>query len=316
MKKFKLLAMMTVVLTIFSACQKDELAVEQPTEQLTIFGDQLIGVSVDNNCLILESEGDFQKLLDYLVQEGDDFFPEFEKTMNFDSYRAYYERNPGRSEKLIDDLVATILNPEGAIQIGDYLFKTNFKDEKTEVYPLNELKSENITGSRSPILFNWTDDVFALLNNEAVLKSYCSSDQDRKYDSDFVGWENSNSNFYFTAQAKLCYQNLGFIHTIISKFKIVNYRYSSGTKPIFLFEMDINGHYDRKNESIRTINEHIEGHVRNHDDEISWRPFYGTRRVQSFSLTSSFSYVASMYSITPFYDGYAANFTQLSISCN
>lgn len=318
MKKFNLFVLLAVVLTIFSACQKDDVQVEKTKEQASVLDDQLmnIGFSVDNNCLVLENETEFQKLLDYLVQKGDDHFPEFEKAISFDSYRSYFERNPGRSEKLVDDLVATILNPDGVIQIGDYLFKVNFKDEKTEVYPLNELKSKEITGQSEPILFNWSDDVFALLNHDAMLKSYCTSDQDKKYDEPYFGGDDNGNDFWFTSQAKLNYQNFGFVHTIISKFKIISYLYSHGQKPIFIFKMDISGYYDRKRESRRTINKHIEGQVRDNDDEVSWRPFYGTRRVESFSLTSKYSTEVFTYGLFPFVNGYTDDFAELNIGCN
>ncbi|SFF66176.1 hypothetical protein [Sunxiuqinia elliptica] len=320
MKKFNLLAVMAVVLTLFSACQQEELEVQQSDEKL-VMDEQLkqIAFSVDENCLNFESEQELQKLLDYLVEKGDNFFPYFEENVGFDSYRSYYEDKPGRSEKMIDDLIATVISPEGTIVIGNYLFKVNFESEKTEVYSMTEisggLKNLSMYDASEPIVFRWTDDIFAILNDEVMLKSYCNSDQDRKHSSIFTGSE-ADKNFWFEAQAKLNYQNFGFIHTIISKFKITSYKYSSGARPIFLFVMDIDGYYDRKRESRRSVNEHIQKDVRNHDDEVSWRPFYGTRRVQSFSIETNFSYKVLQYGISPFYNGFTDNVTQLSISCN
>jgi len=322
MKKFNLFVLLAVVLTIFSACQKDDIQVERTETQAKVYDAQLmnIGFSVDNNCLVLKDEEEFQKLLDYLVQKGDDSFPEFEKTVGFDSYRSYYEENPGRSEKLVDDLIATVISPKAEIQIGNHLFKINFKEERTEVYTLRDsssnLKSSKIDNSSEPTLYKWTDDIFGLLNHDAMLKSYCTSDQDKKYDEAYFGGDDNGNDFWFTAQAKLNYQNFGFVHTIISKFKIISYLYSDGQRPIFIFKMNLSGYYDRRRESRRTVDEHIEGQVRDNDDGISWRPFYGTRRVESFSLTSKYSTEVFAYGLFPFVNGYTDDFAELNIGCN
>ncbi len=278
-----------------------------------------IAFSVDENCLNFESEQEFQKLLDYLVEKGDSFSPYFEENVGFDSYRSYYEDKSGRSEKMIDDLIATVISPEGTIVIGNYLFKVNFESEKTEVYPMTGisggLKSLNVYDASEPIVFRWTDDIFAILNEEVMLKSYCNSDQDRKHSQVFIMGD-EDSSFNFTAQAKLNYQNFGFVHTMISKFKIVQYLVSDGTKPTFIFAMDITGKFQRRRRSEIDVNEHIQRDVRDHDDEISWRPFYGTRRVRRYNIQSDFSWEVFRNGVHPYYDGDTGNFPQLSISCN
>jgi len=85
----------------------------------------------------------------------------------------------------VDNLFATLINPEGILQIDNYLFKVDFKNKNTLAYELFddelELKSESISKSKKYIVFNWDDDILSILNESDNLKSissrYCSSFQ-------------------------------------------------------------------------------------------------------------------------------------------
>ncbi|VAW25045.1 hypothetical protein MNBD_BACTEROID01-2795 [hydrothermal vent metagenome] len=117
--------------------------------------------------MVFESEEEFQKCIDFLANLGDENFPLFEEEIEFDSYRKVNKGASNWPAKIEDDLFATLINPEGFIQVENYLFKVDFSKEKTYAYVLDEsemeLKSASITSEGNAIEFGWDEDGFAVL---------------------------------------------------------------------------------------------------------------------------------------------------------
>lgn len=335
MKKLMFLAVIAMILTVFNACQKDNQglspenqSMKQQTD-LMFAGLDSIAFTVDNNRLVFESETEYQKCLDFLVQLGDKNFPAFEQKIGFESYRSKFQDDPVKSEIFVDEMYQTILNPEMEIIIGNYLFVEKPALKKTFAYKLadNEactLKSADI--SSTPIQFSWNDEVFAILNGEAHLKSAPSCDyvnsqetdwEIRSYNYEQPGYNSHLINF----QIKLNFQVTGIFKSLISKFKATYWDVNDYDPNIpqlpFLAEarMDITGKYDRNDESPEIVDEHHYEIFNETQDEMSWRPFYGSRRVRCYNIYSTFSYEILQGAVWPYSNGDSDHIT-LYLSCN
>jgi hypothetical protein len=212
--------MVAVGLNIFSACQKEEqvLIDEQPQEavrNLMFVGLDTIAFSVEDNRLVFESEEEFQKGIDFLAQLGDENFAAFEKEIGFDSYRKVLKGTSNWAEQIEDELLATLINPEGIVQVENYLFRIDFDKEKTYAYVLDdsetELKSAVVTEQKSPVELKWEDDAFAVLKGEPQLKgSGCRRNK--------TGYFYVNTTFG-EVQYKIVYQKVAIYFSLQAKIK-------------------------------------------------------------------------------------------------
>lgn len=328
------LAVIAMVLTVFNACEKsksDFLQEEQigkQKQEVMFAGLDSIRFSVDNNRLVFESEKDYQKCLDFLAQLGDKNFPAFEKKIGFQSYRAKFQNDPIKSKVFADEMYQTILNPEMEIVIGNYLFIEKPEQKKTFAYQLADgeactLKSANI--SSYPIQFSWNDNAFAVLAGEAQLKSAPSCDYGNPEEIEWEFTSNdygyANKNYYqIVLHPKLIFQVTAIFKSIISKYKVASWNNHPGDESTFQpvkieAIMRITGKYDRNDESPVTINEYHYEVFNQPQDEMSWRPFYGSRRVRCYIVFSTFSYKFLQGGLPP-HDIDDRGDIQLDLMCN
>lgn len=75
-----------------------------------------------NSWLVFPSVNDYEEAVSYLnkLQEEDNL-NSFEKQLNYISTRVYYSEIERDSLQIFDDVLATLLNPDGVIQICDYI---------------------------------------------------------------------------------------------------------------------------------------------------------------------------------------------------
>ncbi|MDX9881595.1 MAG: hypothetical protein RBS73_05975 [Prolixibacteraceae bacterium] len=335
MKKLMFLAGFAMVLTVFNACQKDSPGLSPDAQSAILQTDLMfagldsIAFSVENNRLVFESEAEYQKCLDFLAQLGDKNFPAFEKAIGFESYRLKYQNDTKKAEVFVDDMYKTILNPEMEIIIGNYLFIEKPALKKTFAYKLanNEactLKSADI--SSDPIQFSWNDEVFAILNGEGQLKSSkpsCTTEESQdiywEFRSDDYGYSSQNYHL-IELHAKLVFQVTGIFKSIISKFKATYWNSHPGDEstyqPVQIEAiMEIVGAYDRNDESPEILNEYHYEIFNENQDEVSWRPFYGSRRVRCYIIHATHSYTFLQGALPPYTNGDTGDIT-LDLSCN
>ncbi len=217
MKKLTFLVVIAMALIVFNGCQKDELIRQEADGEVQLQagaknpmfeGLDSILFSVENNRLAFESEEEFQKCIDFLATLGDGNFPAFEKEIGFDSYRKKYENSGEWAENLEDDLFATLLNPQGIVQVGQYIFQIDFENEKVIA---TEDNGASLKSTSTPLEFNLEDDVFALLNGEPQLKRSGCSRCKRGYYS----FQTSDG----TAKYKVVYQKAGIYFSLQAKIK-------------------------------------------------------------------------------------------------
>lgn len=173
MKKFKFYAMMALVLTVFSACQNDELAVEQPQAVAAV--ENIPDVYLENGYLAFKSLEVVDSVMNVLATMTREAKDAWEAQLGFQSARADFEKLFDEYEQLatIEELLAfkqkyqarltfndadpednsidypfiptpltPLLNSEGIIKIGKSLFQYT-KSGRNAVYDgdLNKLKN-------------------------------------------------------------------------------------------------------------------------------------------------------------------------------
>ncbi|WP_321287813.1 DUF4848 domain-containing protein [uncultured Sunxiuqinia sp.] len=155
MKKFNLFAMVAIVLTIFSACQKDELAVEQ--SETVAFTQEQSEVYEESGYLVFRTLEDFNRILLEIEKMEDTEKEEWENSLNFksaetfrnetndlaDNIKTQDEKNSFVKKysdffRISEDLdirykfyatgLASVLNEDGIIKIENSLYK--FSREK------------------------------------------------------------------------------------------------------------------------------------------------------------------------------------------
>ncbi len=313
MRKILVFAIVAVALTIFNGCQKsDEPVLIDAQPQAVVknpmfVGLDTIGLSVEDNRLVFENEEEYQKCIDFLAQLGDENFPAFEKEIGFDSYRKL-----NKSSLDVDNLFATLINPEGIFQVGNFLFKIDFKKQTSYAFLLTdtekELKSGLIINNAQAIEFNWEDDVFAILNNEIGLKSvmrrrrYCSGNQVNHNNFDFVVTkvEYNNYGVYHTLVSRI-WNKLGSQYTLsYLKLKSVDSPYNPPVVPGGIKSRCFWKHKKGQGKIIRF-------YERDDDWEIKSRPYHGTRRLKGYRFDVEFWWKVN--------SGDALSYDHISIEC-
>ena len=319
-------AMVVAGLSIFNACQKDEhdLIDEKPQVAVSdpmFAGLETIAFSVEDKRLVFESEEEYQKCIDFLAQLGDENFEAFEKEIGFDSYRKKYYGTNSWSPKVEDQLFATLINPEGILQVENFLFQIDFEKEKTLAYVMDEatteLKSASVIEQNSPVELNWEDDAFVILKGEPRIKGYCKGNRDRKKEWSFnTGVINGHvPAMEIDIKAKLCYQHFTFYHSLITKIKSDHFKTTSATW--FEIKMKSIGdiRWDLKRKSPRSKNIDMVTTIGSSGPGLDYRPFASRRRVQSYYAKVRYDWKLINGAVPPFKVGDKGSITH-SLSCN
>ncbi|WP_423129064.1 hypothetical protein [Gaoshiqia sp. Z1-71] len=179
MKKFKFYAMMAFVLTVFSACQNDELAVEQPQAVAAV--ENIPDVYLENGYLAFKNFNAVDSVLNSIAgktreemdawdtevgitsarSEFETLFDEYEQLSSMEEFQAfkskYYDQlnfNDAEEDDCSIDYpfmpnpYTNLLNSDGMIKIGQSLFKFT-KLSKIAVYDGDLEKMNNIDQYRA-----------------------------------------------------------------------------------------------------------------------------------------------------------------------
>lgn len=330
MKKLIVFAMLAATLTIFNGCQKEEhVLIDEQSDQLKssqflflMDGIKNINLCVEDNYLVFENENEFQKCINMLSALEDRQFLEFEKQIGFTSYRYEIENKKDLQEPTCDRLFATLINPEGYIQVENYLFKIDFKNEK--VLALNTLENSKrnkgylLTESNS-VVFNWGDDVFSLLSSNGSLKSatedFCTVN--RTDESNLVLRSGVNDGFSpyidITVNAKISYQNYGIYRTFIASTEPTSFGTSMQTTITLTMNSVGNVTWDLNNQSPQSTTVNLSRQYGSVSNRLEQRFFSTTRRVQGYYANINFSCTINFGALPPYYNGqifYANHFLE------
>jgi hypothetical protein len=148
-------------------------------------------VEVKNDMLSFTTREDYDRAIDYLNQLGDNNFEAFEADLSFTSMRSEYNIDELNKRGINDPFLATILNPNGLIEIAGYTFKIDMLSETVTMQTSTEYKNSNKTlkGGRT---FSTDENVLDILDgtadegtSESSRRRYCR--RSRKTGSISVG---------------------------------------------------------------------------------------------------------------------------------
>ncbi len=134
---------------------------------------------VKEGILVFPDIGNYETAVEFLTSLESEKIPYWEDNLSFVSMRKAFN-----SEKLAqlgfdDEVLATLVNPDGYIQIGDYLFNINMLNSKVEVVKLDKgIFFENDLKSQNHMTFNTHENIFAILYGDEITlteKSSCDS---------------------------------------------------------------------------------------------------------------------------------------------
>ena len=325
MKKIIVLAMVAVALNIFYGCQKDELVLidEQTSNEDYLFYDlENIAFSIEDNRLAFENEGEFQKCINLLSKMSDEDFVLFEKKIGFISYRQKFANTTDWDNNLNDLLLATLINPEKIIQVGNYLFQLDFASSTVNAFAIEEgscdLKSSAVIDGKFES-FSFYDDVFELLalenNTKSVLVDYCTVN--RTDESDLIlqsGVNDGISPFInIKVNAKISYQNYGIYRTFIVSTEPTQFQTSMNTRITLTMQSLDNVTWDLKNQDPHSTTVNKTESYGSTGSRLDQRFFSTTNRVQAYHAYMRFSCKIDNGALPPYYNGqifYATHFLE------
>ncbi len=296
MKLKSSLCVALIAMTALNSCEKDnkfnkDISQEKMDIEKSIILPDSIQVNVDNGILSFENEKSLQKCIDYLNVIGDEKFNQFETNLGYTSYRTSCA---AKSETYLvdDDLLGTLMNKDKQVIVAGYLLTTNILEKTTTITPTHtRLKSTSgLLGKEMTV--NWAQDVLEVIKTgerQALLKGYCNNTDKKK---EWAFWPQPNmwggSNDMSRIQAKVCFQRAGWYNSIIIKFKLE--KRDSGGLHYKLHYKTENAKYKRRRRNTSKFDRENFINASKQGDEISHRPYSGTRRVDWASVPVWFDY--------------------------
>ncbi len=258
-----------------------------------------LNVSVVDNRLVFNTREDYENAINYLSKKGDEYFPVWEKEIGFTSERKIEQEKENR-ESEFDALFATLLNPEHLIQIGNYIFKIDMKNENVYVLNKEDYSNDESFSSNNTIIYSTHDNVLDLLethsNSGGGRESFCDPQKEGYY-----YWNTSGGQVMY----KIVYQSAGIYHSLQAKIKKDHW---GGAEYISLSTDDLNGPCFARYKNHCDNYKDSDG---GYDREYELRPYQSTRRLTAFRWRIYF-YMRD-YGITP---GSAGQSQTLEILCN
>lgn len=226
------LVLMTVISTLVS-CQKEELpttsenseALTVDTENTSSLGKNFDKITIKDNRLSFESIAYYENLINH---KNDDITNQIIDLVNTSNFQSYNKSNNRSNYEIKDDFIASILDENRIVKIGDWFIKINPKQEvvlaihEKENNAYNSLVKAN-DESNTIHKFSTADNVLEYLSHPEQINNralFCNDDGvgARSYTNHFVGYANHNDRIvlehrkygiWFKLQTK-CYVISGF----------------------------------------------------------------------------------------------------------
>ena len=176
MKKLFVLAVVVLCSTLFfNSCSKDN-------DKVSLTKERNINVCVNfnkeknlnsSNWLSFNSCEDYERAIAFL-NEKEGYLSLFEQDLHFSSMRCVLSESQREAIGVEDDILATLLNPDGFIQIDNFVFQIAIVNEKAYVWDTNN-DNEMMT-------FSIDDNVLDILfKNEEPIKNVISYSNPEPY---------------------------------------------------------------------------------------------------------------------------------------
>ncbi len=233
--------------------------------------------------------------------------------------KAYNTRGRIRSDTLpvLDDYLATILSPEGLIQIGKWIFKINLPEEKcyvleeSNIESYSDLINENVSNHVRVFPTSETVlDVLAEENSAKISKGLFCKERGARSDKEAdVSYEIKGYDYLYIRKLKLKhgYQKARVYFSLMSKAVFENY--DGRATIIYTYKFKPNCRDEEWNPNYPSYNytrndEFARSHTRRH--------YQGTRGLNKFTLITTFDYSpheadlweTPKYTLDPIGEGY------------
>lgn len=305
MKKIKLasITILAVFLVTMQSCKKDEIeenndvSKEITNQKQTRSSEQFedingISVKLDDSYnfgertaskwLYFETRDDYMNAIDQLSLGADSAINSFETILSFSSMRVSKTENERESINIEDDLLATLLNNDGRIRIGEQIFQIDASNDTILVYNANA--TSRVRG------FSTDDDVFDILDGIDTGDEYrgCSSKNKPKA-----------YNFYGNnIKCKVVYQKAGIYFSLLSKIS------KEGTGGDIYLSLDCTGYNGTDNYYIKKNKPNIiysigSSHKYGNKQNYIYRAYQGCKRLINYHFLVYFNATNHNYPSNP-----------------
>lgn len=271
-----------LVLTFaITGCNKDPKSIDQPLNP-----ERLLKHSVTDNRLVFSSLTEYHELIEDLCEKSEDELIDQAETDTFTSMFEFYESNNDLNNLPADDIIlALILNPQGIVQINNYVFKVDLVNETVLVYQLSTDESQNqskITDminnikSSGILQYSTTDNLIDLLDGTFEEASNCPGEK-----LGYYYWNTSGGQVMY----KIVYQKAGIYFSLQSKIKKDHY---GGAEFLSISTYDhsaVGGtNFWKHKKKCDTFFKYDSGYGR----EYNIRPYAGTRALTDYLFSISY----------------------------
>jgi len=209
-----IIILFTLTFVTLQSCKKKELT------SLTPVSIDLNGINIkakyaqdknNINTLVFSSVDDYENAITFLAQKDKNFINSWNEKTGFNSMKKAFSDNPESIPVKDDDVITSLLNKKGEIQIEDKLLRLNFETNRVEeiVYTANN-KLEVIDS------YSFDDDVLSVLfknkEPESDKSKYCSGNTKTTYMNTICG----------RVDCKVKYLRLGIYYTLYAKISKQN----------------------------------------------------------------------------------------------
>lgn len=218
---------------------------------------------------------DFYSIADYenainLLNQNERYLSDFENDLQFNSMRIALTEDDREEIGIEDDILAALLNPEGIIQIGRYIFKIDINDSLVVAFDESNLKDTlhfSIDDNAIDILYPATS---VIIQQQRYTNPYKTEKIFRTSDG--------------TVQCKVVYQRAAIYFSLLTKIcKLHN------NGPIYINFSMMQGSYTKNRNNATTIrfNSYGDG---GYKKSYSFRPYSAMVGLKQFFLSTDFYY--------------------------
>lgn len=260
----------------FTGCKSDTDEVIMDNQNMT--NEKSINVKVDNNMLHFDTRNDYEKAVEQLSSIGDGKLESWENELSFKSMRAQVDSETREENGIVDDVLATLLNPEGKISIDNNIFTIDVLNESVLV--TNKDTNSNKKSLTKDRTFDIDDNVLDILEGKETesnlkfwrrKKRWCRSSKKGAY-----YWENNGTRI----KHKIVFQRAGIYNSLQAKIKKVN----TWGGPINISLTTKGTNFWRNRRSTRYFNDSVGGSRR----VYNIRPYSSTRRLKDYRFNVEF----------------------------
>lgn len=259
------------VFFFFIRCEKQQQSYQKVNEYGFFVCNNSQIKSLTGNWLCFDSRDSYVQTIEMLSEYGDDELEDFDESFSFQSMLLNFDEDEREEMGVYDDLLASILNPSGVIQINDTIYSLNFKDGNAVIM-------------NAPIgdTLNVVDLECSFWDTVSDNKGFSSPKSDP---NDMIKATYTYESGSVKVKSKIAYQRALIYFSLIVKStdKSALYVLNGAYKE---FDVPSGCYYRKKNQSSNTSIEQV--HKASYGNSITYRPYSGTKQLKKFSLSASF----------------------------